>query len=104
MSMRKAQKFIGKLLHLTTHNEKLTQSRCASPRDVTSSLRVPDFDNYEESGTIVLDTIDCILKVVKEVSAPFTPLQAAIQGICDCFRIYKVSDFFSFSRVLSTLA
>lgn len=73
---KKAQKYIGKVLN---HNRNVTttQSRAGSP-------------GHQGSGKIVLDTIDSLLKVVKEVSVPFAPLQAAVGGICECISIYKV--------------
>ena len=72
--MKKAQKYIRKIRN-RSHNVTPTQS--GSP-------------GHQDSGTIVLDTIDSLLKVVREVSVPFAPLQAAVGGICECINIYKV--------------
>lgn len=51
-----------------------TQSQATSP---TSDVKVTDI-------------VAPILKVVKEVSAVFPPLQGAVGGLCECFEIYKV--------------
>ncbi|KIK64684.1 hypothetical protein GYMLUDRAFT_399028 [Collybiopsis luxurians FD-317 M1] len=37
----------------------------------------------------VVDTLESVLGVLKEVSAPFTPLQAAVGGVIECIHIYK---------------
>ncbi|KIK51267.1 hypothetical protein GYMLUDRAFT_404491 [Collybiopsis luxurians FD-317 M1] len=50
---------------------------------VTSQSRTAPSAQPAELGT------EFVLAVLKEVSAPFTPLQAAVGGIIECIHIYK---------------
>ncbi|KAJ3771721.1 WD40-repeat-containing domain protein [Lentinula raphanica] len=46
-------------------------------------------DQVNETGRIVADNVHNVLKFLKEVSAPFPPLQAVAGGLCECLNIYK---------------
>ncbi|KAE9394972.1 hypothetical protein BT96DRAFT_998092 [Gymnopus androsaceus JB14] len=57
------------------------------------STSVQNSSNHQGIGTTIGGTLDAALKVLKEVSAPLLPLQAAVGGVCACIGIYKdVSD------------
>lgn len=70
----------------TPMNEALTSTQQApetgvqGPSANQSGIRVGD----------VVDTLESILGVLKEVSAPFAPLHAAVGGVIECIHIYKV--------------
>ncbi|KAE9384925.1 hypothetical protein BT96DRAFT_1026748 [Gymnopus androsaceus JB14] len=53
------------------------------------STAVPTAPRHEGIGATIVDTLDTVLKLLKEASAALTPLQAAVGGVCECISIYK---------------
>ncbi|KAE9388243.1 hypothetical protein BT96DRAFT_442005 [Gymnopus androsaceus JB14] len=62
--------------------------------DAGPSLQVQAVSEYspkhQSIGATIGGALDMIVKVLKEVSAPLPPLQAAVSGVCACIEIYKV--------------
>ncbi|KAE9386283.1 hypothetical protein BT96DRAFT_981789 [Gymnopus androsaceus JB14] len=53
------------------------------------SISRPRSPKHQGIGSTIVDTLDTVLKVLKEASAPFPPLQAAVGGVCECISLYK---------------
>ncbi|KAE9386189.1 hypothetical protein BT96DRAFT_1006341 [Gymnopus androsaceus JB14] len=49
----------------------------------------PKSPKHQGVGSTIVDTLDTVLKVLKEASAPLPPLQAAVGGVCECISLYK---------------
>ncbi|KAE9396227.1 hypothetical protein BT96DRAFT_977606 [Gymnopus androsaceus JB14] len=50
----------------------------------------PKSPKHQGIRSTIVDTLDTVLKVLNEASAPLPPLQAAIGGVCECISLYKV--------------
>lgn len=83
-------------------NRKKDHNHCATLKNTTPAA-IPDTCLFFQHacnaqgpvesqgfGTIIIDTVDSLLKVLREVSTPYPPLLAAVGGICECIDIYKV--------------
>ncbi|KIK59175.1 hypothetical protein GYMLUDRAFT_245596 [Collybiopsis luxurians FD-317 M1] len=69
-----------------------SQSRSASlaqPAELETELQISSTKQSGLGSGAVVDTFETVLGVLKEVSAPFTPLQAAVGSIIECIHIYK---------------
>lgn len=65
---------------------------------------VPTAPRHEGIGATIVDTLDTVLKVLKEASVALPPLQAAVGGVCECISIYKVGILaFVFFEILTAI-
>ncbi|KAF5371921.1 hypothetical protein D9757_011498 [Collybiopsis confluens] len=74
-------------------------SRSATPTGSRSSTPAPEPENAQQvsstnqplavTSKTVVNTLDTTLGILKEVSAAFPPLQAAVGGVIECIRVYK---------------
>ncbi|KAF5371914.1 hypothetical protein D9757_011496 [Collybiopsis confluens] len=74
-------------------------SRSATPTGSQSSTPASEPENAQEvsstnqplavTSKTVVDNLDTTLGILKEVSAAFPPLQAAVGGVIECIRVYK---------------
>ncbi|KAF5371936.1 hypothetical protein D9757_011493 [Collybiopsis confluens] len=74
-------------------------SRSATPTGSQSSTPASEPENAQEvsstnqplavTSRTVVDNLDTTLGILKEVSAAFPPLQAAVGGVIECIRVYK---------------
>ncbi|KAF5362819.1 hypothetical protein D9757_014260 [Collybiopsis confluens] len=75
------------------------RSRSATPIGSRSSTPAPEPANAQQvssttqsltvTSKTVVDTLETTLNILKEVSAIFPPLQAAVSGVIECVHIYK---------------
>lgn len=89
-----AKRFLSKLVNRKKDNSgNATPTQSQGPTPVQSRVGTPTPGGRQEqqsTGTTIVDVLNTVLKVAKEVSATFPPLQAAIGGVCECIDIYKV--------------
>jgi hypothetical protein len=62
----------------------------AAPAELETGLQVSSTKQSGIGSGAIVDTFETVLGILKEVSAPFTPLQAAVGGVIECIHIYKV--------------
>lgn len=88
-----AKKIVRKLLNRNkekSHNATPTQSQGPTPARSRVATPTPDARQEHQGTGAIVDILNTVLKVAKEVSVTFPPLQAAIAGVCECIDIYKV--------------
>ncbi|KIK49817.1 hypothetical protein GYMLUDRAFT_253532 [Collybiopsis luxurians FD-317 M1] len=61
----------------------------APPAELETGSQVSSTKQAGIGSGAVLDTFETVLGVLKEVSVPFAPLQAAVGGVIECIHIYK---------------
>ncbi|KAF5365041.1 hypothetical protein D9757_013092 [Collybiopsis confluens] len=67
-----------------------SRSSTPAPEPGNPQLQVPSTDqSLTITSKTVVDTLETSLNVLKEVSAVFPPLQAAVGGVIQCVHIYK---------------
>ncbi|KIK62245.1 hypothetical protein GYMLUDRAFT_553956 [Collybiopsis luxurians FD-317 M1] len=71
-----------------THSPAASRPSTPDPESGTV-LQMPSINQSTTGSGAIIDTLETALVVLKEVSAVFTPLQAAVGGVVECIHIYK---------------
>ncbi|KIK64752.1 hypothetical protein GYMLUDRAFT_400339 [Collybiopsis luxurians FD-317 M1] len=80
----------------TPMNEALTSNQPAPE----TGLKGPSTNQSGVRAGDVVDTLESVLGVLKEASAPFAPLHAAVGGVIECIHIYKCLEIQRHFRIL----